>query len=49
MNPSDKEDKVAIDLGTVYKFVNVAGIHRLSWHQTPCPNAITRCQNKELV
>lgn len=29
MNPSDKEDKVAIDLGTVYKLVNVAGIHCL--------------------
>lgn len=32
MNPSNKEDKVAIDLGTVYELVNVAGIHRLSWH-----------------
>lgn len=30
MDPSDKEDEVAIDLGTVYKLVNVAGIHCLS-------------------
>lgn len=30
MNPSNKEDKVAIDLSTVYELVNVAGIHRLS-------------------
>lgn len=30
MNPSNKEDQVAIDLSAVYELVNVAGIHRLS-------------------
>lgn len=30
MNPSNKEDEVAVDLGTVYELVNVAGIHCLS-------------------
>lgn len=30
MNPSNKKDEVAIDLGTVDELVNVAGVHRLS-------------------
>lgn len=46
MNTSDKEDQIPIDFGTVYEFVNVTGIHSLSWRQWSCTNTITSWRNK---
>lgn len=46
MNTSDKEDQIPIDFGAVYEFVNVTGIHSLSWQQWSRANAIASCRNE---
>lgn len=46
VNPRDKEDEVPIDLRAVDEFVNVAGIHSLSWHQWSCADAVTRYRSE---
>lgn len=45
-NASNKEDEVAIDFGAVDKFIDVAGVHRLSRQQAARPNTVAHCQHK---
>lgn len=39
-NTSNEEDEVAVDFGAVDKFINVAGVHRLSRLQAARPYAV---------